>query len=745
MTRNSYTALATILSLTGLAGLTEGGPAYAAADAAFSGTGTQLEEITVTARRREENLQNVPVSVVAFTEKTLQTHMIRNLEDVGAQSPNVMVMPSSNAGNSAASIFIRGIGQFDEIITTDPGVGVYIDGVYLARTSGALLNIGDFERVEVLRGPQGTLFGKNTIGGALNITTHRPGNEPGGYVEATLGSYNRIDVKGALNLPIITDTLAARVSVASRNADGFGHQANGIDTGNNNSQAIRGQLRWTPNADVDVLLSGDKTHIRERMEPRSPAYINPAAPIAGLYNLLGSMFPQIFTGSPSFGPQYLSSNPYFNYATGENTNNLDAWGTSLNVKWKINDDVTLSSITAYRKQSSRSAIDGDTTPAIMIQFNEDIRQHQFSHEDQFKGTALNGKLDWIVGGIYFHEKSDSVSDSFQVPDLRSFIGDVSVHDVQSIKNNSIGVFAEGTYHLTDQFSATIGGRYTHEKKEWTQDLRSQFDNVPFFPPGTQSKSWNPITPRVGLQFSPTADVMTYVSLSRGFRSGGFNGRANSAGDQSFNPEFVWTYEAGFKSQWLSNTLRLNGAVFYNDYRDLQILIVSASPSGGFDIFTKNAAKAKTQGAELELITTPLAGVELSGSVGYLDAKVKHSDYAAIASGNTLQMSPKWSYNLAAQYTYPIESFGSMSARLNWIHRTKTYYDNTQSEAIADSFTSLNARVALTSNKGWELSGFVTNLTNRHNIVGGFDAAAFGFGILQWGRPREFGVTARYSF
>jgi iron complex outermembrane receptor protein len=742
MLKYKYTALATALGLIGFLGLDECGQAFAAASASGGG---QLEEITVTARRREENLQNVPVSVVAFTEKNLRTNMIRNLEDVGAQSPNVMIMPSSNAGNAAAAIFIRGIGQFDEIITTDPGVGVYIDGVYLARTSGALLNIGDFERVEVLRGPQGTLFGKNTIGGAVNITTHKPGNEPGGYAEATIGSYNRVDLKGAINMPIISNVLAARISAATSNADGFGHQANGVDTGNKNNQAIRGELRWTPNADLDVLLSGDKTRIRERMEPRSPAFINAGAPIAGLFNLLGSLYPQFFTGATDFGPQYLSSNPYFNYATGENTNNLDAWGTSLNVKWKINADLTLSSITAYRKQSSRSAIDGDTTPAIMIQFNEDIHQHQFSHEMQVKGTALDGKLDFVTGAIYFNEKANSISDSFQVPDLRFVIGDTSVHDVQSIKNDSIGVFAEGTFHLTNQFSATVGGRYTHEKKTWTQDLRSQFDNIPFFPPGTQEKSWNPVTPKVGLQFSPTADLMTYVSLSRGFRSGGYNGRANSAGDQSFNPEFVWTYEAGFKSQWLSNTLRLNGAVFYNDYRDLQILIVSATPSGGFDIFTKNAAKARTQGVELELLTTPLKGLELSGSLGYLDAKIKHSDYAAIASGNTLQLSPKWSYNLAAQYSYPISSFGKMSFRLNWVHRTKTYYDNTQTEAIADSFTSLNGRVALTSDKGWELSGFVTNITNRKNVVGGFDASPFGFDILQWGRPREFGATARYDF
>jgi iron complex outermembrane receptor protein len=384
MIKHSYTALATILSLTSFAGLGEGGAAYADATAS-SGATTQLEEITVTARRREENLQNVPVSVVAFTEKNLQTHMIRNLEDVGAQSPNVMIVPSSNAGGSAASIYIRGIGQFDEIITTDPGVGVYIDGVYLARTTGALLNIGDFERVEVLRGPQGTLFGKNTIGGAVNITTHKPGNEPGGYVEATIGRFNRIDVKAAMNMPVVSNILAARVSVATTNADGFGHQANGVDTGNKNSQAIRGQLRWTPNADVDVLLSGDKTRIRERMEPRSPAYINPAAPIAAAFNFLGGMFPQLFQGAPDFGPQYLSSDPYFNYATGENTNNLDAWGTSLNVKWKLNSDITLSSITAYRKQSSRSALDGDNTPAIIIQFNEDIKQHQFSHEMQVRG------------------------------------------------------------------------------------------------------------------------------------------------------------------------------------------------------------------------------------------------------------------------------------------------------------------------------------------------------------------------
>jgi len=260
MNKYGYTALATILGLTGIV-VGDMNSAYAEPVAAAS---VALEEVVVSARRREENLQKVPVSVIAFTEKDLRENQISNLQDVGAQSANVMIMPSSNAGASAASIYIRGIGQFDEIVTTDPGVGVYIDGVYFARTTGALLNIGDFQRVEVLRGPQGTLFGKNTNGGAINITTNKPSDKFGGYIDASYGRFDRIEVKGAVNLPI-DNTLSARVSVASINADGFGRQANGVETGDKNAQAIRGQLRWTPSSDVDVVLSVDASRIDEHL------------------------------------------------------------------------------------------------------------------------------------------------------------------------------------------------------------------------------------------------------------------------------------------------------------------------------------------------------------------------------------------------------------------------------------------------------------------------------------------------
>lgn len=741
MNKHGYTALATVLGLMGIV-VGDMNSAFAEPAAAAS---VALEEVVVSARRKEENLQKVPVSVIAFTEKDLRKNSISNLQDVGAQSANVMIMPSSNAGASAASIYIRGIGQFDEIVTTDPGVGVYIDGVYFARTTGALLNIGDFQRVEVLRGPQGTLFGKNTIGGAVNITTKKPEHELGGYIDASYGRFDRIDVKGAFNMPIIADTLSARVSASSVNADGFAHQANGVDTGNKNTQGIRGQLRWTPSTTVDVVLSADKSRIDERLEPRSTSYIDPTAPIAAGFNLLGSMFPELFEGAPDFGPQYLSPSPYLNYATGENTNKLDAWGTSLHVSWQLNEDITLTSITSYRSQESRSALDGDATPTIFIQFNEEIDQNQFSHEAQVKGVSFGGKLDWVTGVIYFYEDADMVTDSFQVPDLRFFIGDTSRHDIQGIKNNSIGVFAEGTYHVTDQFSATLGLRYTYEKKKWTHDLRQQYFGASLIPPGTETESWNPVTPKVGLQYRPTEDVMTYVSLSRGFRSGGFNGRANTLGVQSFDPEFVWTYEAGFKSQWFDNTLRLNGAAFYNDYRDLQILVVTATQEGGFEIFTRNAAKAKTQGFELEMLAAPVEGLELSGSVGYLDAKIKKSESPAIPAGNRLQMSPEWSFNLGAQYTVPIESFGNASFRIDWAHKSKIYYNAENSDAIADDFSSLNARVSFLSEKGWELAGFVTNLTNAHNAVGGFDAPGFGFGIQQWGRPREYGISVRAEF
>ena len=737
MRMHHYKRLAAVAAPGILLLLGEGALPASAVGAQAADQTNALEEITVTAQRRQENLQNVPISVTAFTAADLETQSIRNIEDAAAESPNVVINPSSNTGSSAASIYIRGIGQFDEIITTDPGVGVYVDGVYMARTIGSLLDIGDFATLEILRGPQGTLFGKNTIGGAINITTVRPStSELGGYGELTYGSHHEVDFRGAVGVPIVTDTLAVRASLVTINADGYGHQANGVDTGDKDRQSGRVELLWTPSSNLDVLLSGDKSRVRQRMEPRTDVYINPAAPLAFLYN--------VFVGP--FDQRYLSPNPFFNYATGPNVDNLDSWGTSLNLSWRVADGLTARSITAYRSQSSLTKIDADNTPAQMIQFNESIDQHQLSEELQLQGLSADRRLDWTVGAIAFHEDAGQVTDSFQVAPLLPIIGDTSVHDVESIKDDSVGIYAQATYHLTSQWASTLGLRYTHESKEWIYNLGTQFTHVPFLPPGSQSDSWNPVTPKIGIQFTPTDNLLTYVSASRGFRSGGFNGRANTPGDQSFDPEWVWTYELGVKSQWLDNRLRVDGDIFYNDYRDLQLLEITTTPTGGYAIFTRNAAQAKTDGAELELVAAPVTGLELSTAIGYLDARIKSvSPEAGIPNGATLQESPKWSTDFGAQYTVPVGASASVVFRADWTHKTKMYFDAANSESIAGDFTSLNARVALDWNPGWELAAFGTNLTNKHNILGGQDTGAFGFAEVQWGAPREFGITARKQF
>ncbi|TAK53857.1 MAG: TonB-dependent receptor [Gammaproteobacteria bacterium] len=743
------------------------GPAAALGEASAA-----LEEVIVTARKREESLQETPISLSVFNAAALQARSLTSLADIAAHTPNLEFTTSAPAGGSAGQAFIRGIGQLDFLITTDPGVGLYVDGVYLARTSGAILDLVDIERIEVLRGPQGTLYGKNTIGGAINIVTTRPADARQGRLDLTLGSYDRIDVRAVADLPLVAQTLSARLAVSSRNRDGYAHRVafgSGVrvaDLGNEDSLAWRGQLRWTPGARLEVLFAVDGTTEDRNMSARSVVAINEQAQLLGLLNAFDGPYDR----------RYLSGNPLVSFATGSNAIDLDVWGASVTATWAA-DGTTIRSITAYRELDSSFGNDPDGSPVVIIDESDVTSQQQFSQELQLTGTAFDSRLDWVVGLYYFQESADADLSVLVAPGvfngLESLPGpvfclpppmpclggagnsfnsffDFGLRDLLGVDTDSYAAFGQGTYAITDQLSLTGGLRYTYEQKDYTIEMFHPLSGASVVPPSEVDESWDAFSPRLGVEYRWSAGLMTYLSAAHGFKSGGFNGRpTGTQGVQAYDPEFLWSYEAGFKSQWAGDRVRLNAAVFYNDYQDMQLTVVGSTPQGTPDVRVENAGQAEVSGAELELDFSPLPGLLLSLGVGYLDARFTETTPGAeVSTDSEFLEAPEWSVAAGAEYTWSLPAGNRLTMRADYTYKSKVYHDATNSDVIAQpGFGLARARVTWETAGGrWQLAIFGTNLTDERYTLSGVDSlGSLGFADAQFGPPREWGLQASYRF
>jgi iron complex outermembrane receptor protein len=490
----------------------------AAVFAADEARATALQEVVVTARKREESLQDTPVAVTAFSGESLQEMGVVDLRGIANATPNMEFSYAGNGsgGGNFAQIFLRGVGQPDFIITKDPGVGVYIDGVYLARAPGSVLELLDVDSIEVLRGPQGTLFGKNTIGGAVQVSTKRPNNDLSGVAQVTTGSYNRMDISGSLNVPLVADTLAVRISAMSRTQDGyyrrlaysegpanqFGSDASREAGNNTDRQSGRIGVLWTPTDNVDVFFSADVTKERQDAVEYQLIAVPGTALSANIraYN----EFYAAPRGLPTYGSQWITTEPWTTYSTWPGYNNSDVWGTSLSIDWRIG-GVELKSITGYRELDVQTKGDADGTPAEIVSSGGiDIVQYQFSQEVQISGKAFDDALSWIGGLWYFDESAMDTQRSRQQAGLYEALllaptnslilspgpvpcpppnnnpaacpfGGASANNARldntrtgsrRMLNSSYAAFAHVSYAFTDQWSMSAGARFSHEEKEF---------------------------------------------------------------------------------------------------------------------------------------------------------------------------------------------------------------------------------------------------------------------------------------
>jgi iron complex outermembrane receptor protein len=700
----------------------------------------QLDEVTVTARKREENLQNVPVSVQAITSKELQLRSLDSLNAVGQNTPNLTFGQQAQAGSSATTVYLRGVGQSDTLAAFDPAVGIYLDGVYLGRMTGIDLDMMSVERVEVLYGPQGTLFGKNTNGGAISIVTKKPdvsADHADGMAEFVGGSFSRKDFIAALDVPLSKDVAALQVSFARRFQDGYSNRIDGEQQGNTDRYIGRAQLLVKPTEGFELLWSMDGTTYNQRSSAYELVDVHTDSTVPVVY--------AAFTPY-RYDDRYVTS-PYYYDGTGPNRDNGRLWGTSLTATLDLS-FATFKSISAYRRSSVDNAIDPDGSPLTVLNEFERIRQHQFSQEFQLTGSSLDDRLKWVTGLYYFTEYAEDDND-FNVA-LEFFHGAADFYQNLNINNKSYAAYGQTTYSITDALNLTVGGRVTYEQKTVARVENGQ---EPIAPDG----NWTSFLPRVGLDYHFLPHVMAYTSVAEGEKSGGFNGRASSVAEfNRFDPEKVWTYELGLRSDWWNQRLRANLTGFYSRYTDQQVTLNKSvtDPVTGQPVpytVVGNIPKSEIRGGEAEVTVVPVERLKLIAGTGLTDGKyLKLLPGAPMTLNDAFINTPKFTFNLAAEYGLLLTDRFDLTGRADYIHKSRIQYDYGNSPLVDQApFGLLNARLALEDkNLGLTYSIFGTNLTNTVYALGGHDdgvGGSLGFVLKQIAPPREWGASVAYRF
>jgi iron complex outermembrane receptor protein len=723
-----------------------------------------LQEIIVTARRREEGIQSTPISMAAFNADALAQRQVTNVADVAKFTPNVQfdsVTPIGGASN-AASIYIRGIGQNEYTLTIDPGVGLYVDGVYMSRSLGSVLDTLDLDRVEVLRGPQGSLFGKNTIGGAISLTTRKPGHEFAASLEGIAGSYDRHDLRASVDLPV-SDQLRLGFSGSLQARDGYVTSlADSSKYGNKNSLSGRMVGVYEPTDLLSFTFSADATRIREETNGLVLLAANPSALFPKINNTV------IYPGTCSvqgsrtcYDARWLTGDDYSNYNTGPRGSNIDVAGASLTGEWHA-EAATVKSITAYRNVRTDFDRDADHSPVVVTETLSDIDQWQLSQELQVSGSALEERASWISGLFYMKEKGAD----------RNF-ADIPGGSFQSggrVNNDSYAVFAQASLKITDPVSLSLGGRQSWDRKRFLPEQQiltmlpaaallyplNKVTGLPLQPgdpllPAVQvERRFSQFTPSATLEYHVTPEIFAYLSYAKGFKSGGFTQRVfpPDKATGSFDPETAQAYEAGLKAQLLDHRLRWNNALFHTNYDSIQI---TAIVPGGFAPQYTNAGTAHIDGVESELSAVPWKGTEVDAGVGYIDARYTHLTPAATAAGlklgNRLIDTPRWTTNLGLRVDLADVAGGVLYSRVDWAFQSDIYRDAVNTPLCRTRAHHLvNPSVNFDSpQSGWSATAGATNAADSHYLLSCLAQNAGGYIEGSFARPTEWFLRLRYRF
>ncbi len=840
----SGTAVPALLSVAFFAGSSATAFAQETAVEETSGIG----QIVVTAQKRAENVQNVPIAISAFAGEALAERSVGNVSQLAALSPNVNLDSgvSFTASTAVLAASIRGIGASDFAFNIDPAVGVYVDGVYLARSVGANQDLLDVERIEILKGPQGTLFGRNTIGGAVSIVTRDPGKEFSVRGDVTVGRFNLFQARASVDVPL-AENLYSMVTVDVKTRNGYMkrlpfpgslaansppytvYPSAGYDSpsreGDEDNRTIRGKVKYD-GGNFRFTLGGDYAYTKGTAPTKLLQTTNgdPGGLFGNLYNLCigtpvdtltaiglinmcnssGTQLPSIHRNetfpvnrlytlagvnadaNPNndllpWDNRFITNDRDTTYATGNNFSHLKNWGFTGVLEFDVSDDAMLKSITSFRKSHWVSGLDGDGSPVNMSTYSFDQRQKQFSEELQLVGSALDGKLRYVLGGYYFNESG------YLADYVISGEGIYVIDGPNWLDTKAYAAFGQLDYRVNDLIGITLGGRYTHESKSFEggqQELSGLFyklagapcsdlagniyptaiingvtcqvaNNYPdpsnplrIYPGGINHQKFNDFSPKVGVQIHPNDDVMLYGSWSQGYKTGGWTTRYSTPQTfvSSFKPEQAETFEIGLKSTLLDRRLQINAALFQTNYNKIQLNYqVGGSPT------IANVGDGKIKGAELEIVAQPVRALTLNFALGYTDAYYTALDPAvAVTSGpsalqagalvgSVLPKTPKWKVNFSPRYEIKMANGGSVTLLADYT------YISSQTNNVERTFvlnrpgvSLLNASIAYRDpSERYTLTIGGTNLTNERFVTSGSAIPAFGAIVGSYNRPVEW--------
>lgn len=682
-----------------------------------------LEEIIVTAQKREESLDRAPVAISAYSGDALAARQVTNLADLSLIAPSVTVGETFGLNR----LYIRGIGLNSVALGADSSSAFNVDGISIARPSAQLMSFFDVERVEVLRGPQGTLYGRNATGGSINLITGQPSPDFAGSLAASYGNYNQFEVSGYVTGALAeAGTVSARLAFKISERDGFGKNLfTGRDINDESRQAVRASIGVEPNDRFNAVVSIE--YAREDDQNYTPIQIG----IVPGFTLTGVLF----GGQTTSRTRDIVSDL-------DNRNKRTSLALTANVGYEVTDAVRLESVTGYRHFKRLNVMDHDFTniPIGRIDYQEDVKQ--FSQE--LRAAYTSDQLQGIVGLFYFDESNYSLVD---VPQFGTLLGPgvtASVIRDGASDTQAYAAFTQWTYSVTDRLRATAGLRYSHEKKDNVGEF------TVLFPPAiviNEEESWSSWTPKFGIDFDLSESTLLFGSVTKGFKSGAY-----IIGDPGpvVDPETVWAYEIGIKSTVLDNRMRLALSGFYNDYTDLQVTkIVGITP------VVLNAAGATIKGVEFSAEAALTPSLRLNADISYLDAK--YTEFQSVnpvslinenLKGNRIQGSPKWSLTGGASYTYGL-NIGNLVWRADVSWKSKIYFTEFNEDITAQrSVARVNMSFAFESEtKGLSATLYVKNLfdeliaTTKTIQVPEFGRPVYG----SYDAPRTYGVRIGYAF
>lgn len=776
-----------------------------------------IETIVVTAQKREQNLQDVPIVVTAVSEQLLQDTGVRDIKDLTLLTPGLLVTSTSNESSTTARI--RGIGTVGDNPGLESSVGVVIDGVYRPRNGVGFGDLGELDRIEVLKGPQGTLFGKNTSAGVINVVTKKPTFDSGSNIEVTAGNYGAKEGSASLNGPIAGDTVAGRIFVAYRERDGYTDVRTGsgprteTEDFDRDFYTGRGQLLIRPSESFDVRLVADYTRRDENCCAAPQAVLTPTTAVL---QVLNALVPNSFA-SPADPFERVA------YSNQRTTQDVEEVGASAEINWRLG-AATLTSVTAWRDWEIVNGQDADFTTVDILYRDPDgdfgNQFEQLSQELRLAGET--DRLNWLVGAFYAAEDLTSRNQLLYGAHFRPYFNALlqnalapfpasawpaalGTRDVYEQESKTWALFTNNSVRFTDALELTLGLRYTNESK----DLDTQYfnehggvgcsilRNTPAFVASpsaptifgigcatyadpifnnlstAQSIDENEWSGTAKLAYRFSDELMTYASFARGYKASGFNLDRERTGSSALNPgtpggiaadtntrfdkELVDSYELGLKSQWLDNTLLLNGALFYQDYQDFQLNTFT-----GIQFVVTSLPQVVSQGVDFDMVWfTPLEQLSLQGGVTYAETTIEEFGPALAffrpeRENDTLSFAPEWSGSLSATFEQPVGA--SLMFRTNLGAKYISEYNtgsNLDRRKIQEAYALLNARIGFgAADETWAVEAWAQNLTDEEYYQVAFDATLQGSSAgavptstinAFLGPPRTYGLTARFKF